>query len=116
MYEGGHRRTFLYSYDTALIYPFSIDNADKMRGEAYNIGDNSMNYTKVEIAKLIQEQCPYYLHEASVGTDADQRDYEVSYEKVNKLGYNATVSVQQGIAEMLKVVPHAQFQNPWRNA
>ena len=87
-----------------------------MRGEAYNVGDNSMNYTKRDVALLIKEYCDYYLHEASIGEDPDKRNYEVSYEKINRLGFRAEVSLRQGILELLKVLAHLKITNEWRNA
>jgi len=87
-----------------------------MRGSAYNIGDNSMNYTKRDIAHLLKNYLNYYLHEAAVGEDLDKRDYEVSYEKINALGYNVTINMNQGLEELIKVLAHIKLSNDWRNA
>ena len=116
LYEGHFRRTFLYSRDAALVYPFTLDNYDKMRGEAFNIGDNKLNSTKKQIALILKDYLNFYLHEADIGEDLDKRDYEVSYEKINKLGFNITVDLHQGIEELIKVLKHIQMTNEWRNA
>ena len=50
-----------------------------------------------EIAEKIQSKIPFYLHFADVGKDEDQRNYEVSYEKLRKHGFNTTIDVDQGI-------------------
>ena len=53
LYEGHFRRTFLHSQDAARSYLFAIDYYDKMSGQAFNVGDDSMNYTNREVAQLI---------------------------------------------------------------
>ncbi len=116
LFEGHFRRTFLHSEDAANSYLFTIDNYDKMTGQAYNIGDNKMNYTKKEVAYEIAKKVEYYLHEADIGEDLDKRDYEVSYERINTLGYKANVSLQEGIDELVKVLAHINVINEWRNA
>jgi len=116
LYEGHFRRTFLHSKDAAYSYLFAIDNYDKMQGQAFNIGDNSMNYTKREIALKIKEFTDYYLHEADIGEDLDKRDYEVSYEKINNLGFFSKITLEDGIKELIKVLKHIKLTNEWRNA
>jgi nucleoside-diphosphate-sugar epimerase len=115
LYEGHFRRTFLHSLDAAKSYLFALDHYDKMRGQAYNVGDNAMNYTKRDVAKLIQNFVEFYLHEADVGEDQDKRDYEVSYDKIQKLGYSTTVGMEQGIEELIRVLRHVRITNEWRN-
>ena len=116
LYEGHFRRTFLHAKDAADSYLFAIDNYAKMTGQAFNIGDNSMNYTKREIAKIIQKYVDYYLYEADVGEDLDKRDYEVSYEKINNLGFTSKIDIYQGVQELVKVLKHIVIKNDWRNA
>lgn len=116
LYEGHFRRTFLHARDAAAIYPFAMDNFEKMQGEAFNIGDNKMNYTKKQIALQLKNYLDYYLHEADVGEDLDKRDYEVSYEKINNLGFNITIGLDEGIEELIKILKHITVTNEWRNA
>lgn len=116
IYEGHFRRTFLHVKDAANSYLFAIDNYDKMQGGAYNVGDETMNYTKKQAALKIREFYDFYLHEADVGEDMDKRDYEVSYKKIKKLGYGSGVSLEGGIKELIKVLKHLKIINEWRNA
>ncbi len=116
LYEGHFRRTFLHVADAARSYLFATDYYDKMRGQAFNVGDDNMNFTKRQIALKIREYQDFYLHEAAVGEDRDKRDYEVSYAKINKLGYKAEVTLDEGIKELLKVLRHITVTSEWRNA
>lgn len=116
LFEGTHRRTFLHSRDAAGVYSFTLKHQDAMRGQVYNVGSSDMNFTKVEVARKVQSLQPFYLHEASVGEDKDKRNYEVSYDKIAALGYRATVSMEEGIAEILRVVPYVKQRSEWRNA
>jgi len=116
LYEGHFRRTFLHVWDAANVYPFAINNYEKMQGQAFNVGDETMNYSKRDAARQIQKHVDFYLHEADIGEDMDKRDYEVSYKKIKNLGYSAEVSLDRGIQELIKILKHIQVVNEWRNA
>jgi nucleoside-diphosphate-sugar epimerase len=115
LFEGHFRRTFLHARDAARVYTHAMDNWDAMKGEVFNVGDESMNFTKKELALEIQKQVPYYLHEADIGEDLDKRDYEVSYAKIKEHGYSATVGMEDGIAELVRSLRHLKYKNPFRN-
>ena len=86
-------------------------------GEVYNVGSDAMNYSKQAVCEMIQAQVPgCYVHYADVGTDADKRDYKVSYKKINALGYNTTISLENGIAELIRGLMALDFKNRYSNA
>jgi nucleoside-diphosphate-sugar epimerase len=116
LFEGHFRRTFLHSSDAAAVYPFTMKHFDKMNRHVYNVGDESMNYTKKQVAQLISKHLRYYLHEADVGTDPDQRDYEVDYSKLRTVGFRAKVGLEEGVQELIKVLSVLVIQHPLRNA
>lgn len=115
LYEGHFRRTFLHIKDAARAIVFALNNYAKMTGEAYNVGDESMNYTKRDIAQIIRQKVPYNLYEADIGHDQDQRDYAVSYEKIRKLGYGVEIDLDTGVNELIKIVPLVVERSVYRN-
>jgi nucleoside-diphosphate-sugar epimerase len=116
LFEGYFRRTFLHSSDAAGVYPFAMSHFDEMRGKVFNVGDESMNYTKREITHKIKEHVDFYLHEAAIGTDPDQRDYEVDYKRLRSVGFRANVGLDEGILELVKILRVLSISNPLRNA
>jgi len=116
LFEGYFRRTFLHSSDAAAVYPFVMGHLDQMSGKVFNVGDESMNYTKRDVAVKIKEHVDFYLHEAQIGTDPDQRDYEVDYSRLKALGFRAKVGLDEGIAELVKILRVLSITNPLRNA
>ncbi|MFP6751714.1 MAG: NAD(P)-dependent oxidoreductase [Pirellulaceae bacterium] len=115
VYERGFRRTFIHVRDMGRAIQFSLENYDRMKNNSYNVGHESLNYTKEDIAVAIRERVPFYLHYAEVGTDPDQRDYEVSYKKIQEIGFETTVTLDEGISELIRVVDAIDVTNPWLN-
>lgn len=104
IYESHFLRTFIHVDDLTNSFLFAIDNMEKMKNNVYNVGSNSMNYTKKQICELIKNEIPdTYFHYADIGEDADKRNYQVSYEKINKLGFNVSTTIEDGIKELKKV-------------
>ncbi len=106
IYEPNARRTFIHVQDMVKSYLFTIKNFEKMRNQVYNVGSEKMNYTKGEVALKIQRKVIFSLHFGNIGHDEDQRDYEVSYDKIRKVGFETEISVEEGIEELIKA-----FQN-----
>ncbi|MEV5600305.1 NAD-dependent epimerase/dehydratase family protein [Streptomyces sp. NPDC057249] len=101
VYEGGFRRTFIHVHDMALSIAFALDSWKAMADEVFNVGHESMNCTKAELARRIQRMVPYDLRFEEFGKDADQRDYGVSYEKIRSLGFTTRHTLDSGLAELV---------------
>lgn len=116
IYESHFLRTFIHVRDIARVFSFAINNQDKMADNVFNVGSDNMNFSKKEICELIQKQVPKaYFNYADVGEDADKRNYQVSYEKINAVGFNTTIEVSEGIEELIKVLHVIQNNSPYYN-
>jgi nucleoside-diphosphate-sugar epimerase len=115
VYEGGFKRTFVHVRDMARSIMFALDRWSSIKDDVYNVGHESMNFTKEDVARKILEHVNYYLHFAEVGSDADQRNYEVSYEKIRMKGFETTVDLDRGVAELVCAAKLIEFQNPYAN-
>ena len=115
LYEKEFKRTFIHVRDMARSFAFAIDNFEKMKNEVFNVGSETMNFSKQEIAEKIKTKIPFYLHFAEVGKDEDQRNYEVSYEKIRKHGLTTTIDVDQGIDELIKACAVIDLKTEFSN-
>lgn len=115
VYEKHFMRTFIHVHDMGRVFLFGIENREKMKNNFYNVGSEEMNYSKEEICNLIKQKTDAYIHFADIGEDADKRNYKVSYEKIKKLGYNTTITVEDGIDELVRALKAVQFRTPYAN-
>lgn len=115
IYEGEFKRTFIHNSDAIRSIIFCLNNFKKLKNQVYNIGDNKMNYKKIEIAKLIQKHTNCFIYDSKHGTDLDQRDYEVSYKKINQKGFKCEVFLDSVMNNMLKVISNMKINHQWSN-
>lgn len=105
IYEPHFKRTFLHVRDAAKAFIFAVRNYSKMTGNIYNVGDETMNMTKVSavntIARLVGNVQVNVCHD---GEDKDKRDYHVSYSKIAELGFKSQFTVDDGVKELVKVL------------
>lgn len=103
LFEEHFRRNYIHVRDVAKAFLYGIKHYDKMKGQPYNVGLSSANLTKRQLCEKIKEQVPeFFIYSAPVGEDPDKRDYLVSNEKIEKIGWKPNHSLEDGIKELLK--------------
>ncbi|MCF6178567.1 MAG: NAD(P)-dependent oxidoreductase [Geopsychrobacter sp.] len=103
LFEEHFRRNFIHIRDVAKAFCFGIENYARMKGQPFNVGLSSANLTKRQLCEKIKEYVPdFYIQAAAVGEDPDKRDYLISNEKLESLGWKPDHSLDSGIIELLK--------------
>jgi nucleoside-diphosphate-sugar epimerase len=99
----------------AGAFLFGMKNFEKMRGQAYNVGLSSANLTKRELCEKIKKYAPDFdIQSSPIGKDPDKRDYIVSNEKLEKLGWAPAYTLDDGIKELMKAYRILKT-NPYSN-
>ena len=103
IFEKDFKRNFVHVRDVADCMLHAIAHAPQMAGKPYNLGLDTANVSKEELALKVKQYVPnFYLHFASIGQDPDQRNYIVSNERLRQAGFEARRSLDDGIRELLK--------------
>lgn len=115
VFEGHFKRNYIHLVDVAQAFLLAIDHPDKFRGEIFNVGLSSANISKLELCEEIRKLKPNFVFfEAEMAKDPDQRNYVVSNNKIESLGFKPQVSLSEGIAELmtnLKMFDQKPFTN-----
>ena len=115
LFEAHFKRNYIHVRDIAKAFIHGIDHFETMKNEPYNVGLSDANLSKRELCEEIKKQVPeFHIVESDIGQDPDKRDYIVSNEKIEATGYQPDVSLQKGIAELIRgyqIVRRNQFAN-----
>jgi nucleoside-diphosphate-sugar epimerase len=115
LFEAHFMRNYVHVRDVGRAFLHAMDNFDAMQGQPYNVGLSEANLSKLELCERIKLQVPgFYFVEAALGEDPDKRNYVVSNARIEATGYKPTVSLDNGIRELIKayqVVKRIQFSN-----
>jgi len=112
LFDGNFNRNYIHIKDIIKVFDFAIRNRKDMIGQVYNVGNDSINMSKLDLAKIIQHQtkCKFTMTNK---TDPDQRDYIVSSEKIYKMGYIPTINIYAGIKELIRYYQLTNLINPY---
>lgn len=115
LFEEHFKRNYIHVRDVARAFIFAIEHYDIMRGQAYNVGLSDANLSKRELCETIKKHLPFlYIHSAPIGEDPDKRNYIVSNDKIEALGFKPQFSLEMGIQELIKayeMLKESQFSN-----
>lgn len=112
IFAGHSKRTFVHILDAINAYLFCLDNIEKMKGQVYNAGDESLNFSKIEIANSIKKIIDFEVIDSSL-PDLDKRSFLVSFKKIKALGYRTQYSLDYGILELLKLYKFYRVYSPY---
>jgi nucleoside-diphosphate-sugar epimerase len=113
IFQADFRRTFIHVRDMSRAFIFGLKNYSRMSHNIYNVGANNLNWTKRELAEYIAGKTGAFVNYAETGKDLDQRDYEVDYSRIKNNGFGCSVTMEQGIDELMKVVPLLQIRHQY---
>jgi nucleoside-diphosphate-sugar epimerase len=115
VFEGHFKRNYIHVLDVVQAFNLALGNEKDFRGEIFNVGLSEANISKIELCREIQAILPSFTYlEAALGKDPDQRNYVVSNEKIEKIGFKPSVSLGSGLQELikgLKMFNHKPFTN-----
>lgn len=113
IFQADFRRTFIHVRDMSRAFIFGLENHKKLKHKVYNAGADHLNWTKRELAEYVTSQTGAMVHYADIGSDADQRDYEVSYARLSEEGFKCKENMEDGIQELIKVTPLLQIRHQY---
>lgn len=115
VYQPHFMRAFVHVRDFARAFLFALENDGRMADQIYNLGHESLNLTKGELAQRIRQKIDFLLHIAEVGEDPDKRNYTVAFSKLRSLGFRVEMDVDRGIEELIRGLQVIDVVNPFSN-
>ena len=115
LFEAHFKRNYIHIQDIARTFQFIIENYDKCKGHAFNVGLSTANLSKLELAEKIKSHIPsLVIKQDDFKEDFDKRNYIVSNEKLEALGWKPIYDLDYGIKQLMsayKIVINKNNQN-----
>ena len=105
-------RPYVHVRDVARAVRLVLDTPEEKVGRrVFNVGRSGENYRKLDLVEEIRRQTDH--GEVSfVARTEDPRDYKVSFDRIRaELGFETTVTVPEGIAEVLAGLEAGAFRD-----
>ena len=103
VFEGHFKRNYVHVLDIVQAFSLALDNEKDFKGEIFNVGLSEANISKIDLCREIQSIIPTFTYmEAALGKDPDQRNYVVSNQKIERLGFKPSVTLRSGLEELVK--------------
>ena len=116
LFSANARRNYIHVRDVVKVIDMVLDNpVIFLEDRIFNVGLSSANLTKLELTQAIQKFLPNLIvSKVENKSDPDKRDYLVSNERIEKLGFSCEFSLDEGIKELIKffnLIPNFEYGN-----
>lgn len=115
VFEGHFKRNYIHVLDVVQAFNLALNNEKDFKGQIFNVGLSEANISKIDLCREIQSLIPSFTYlEAELGKDPDQRNYVVSNQKIENLGFKPAISLRSGLDELIKgleMFNHKPFTN-----
>ena len=103
LFESHFKRNYIHVRDVTGVFLFALENWQMTEGQTFNVGLSDANLSKRELCEHIQAIVPdFHVFESEIGKDPDKRDYVVSNDKIESLGWRPQHDLDDGIRELVK--------------
>ena len=113
LFDSASVRTFLHLDDAIKAYMMVLRNPKKVVGKIFNVGSNKMNFSKKKLAERIRKHVNFEIVDSEV-PDRDKRDFIINYDKITKLGFKPSKTIDSGIKELTKLYSFYSPNRPYR--
>jgi len=107
------KRTFIHIDDAIDCYIFAMENADRMRGSVFNAGGEDLNYSKKEIAEIVNNFIPVKIIDTDT-QDKDLRNFITSFKKIEGVGFKPNKTIEDGINELIRVFSFYDYYSHYK--
>jgi len=111
LYECGFMRNYVHIHDVCRAFIFVLKNWEQCKNQTFNVGNDSLNMNKLQLAETIAEHMPLEIIKAEFTSDPDVRDYVVSSEKIYSKGFECKYDLNDGIKQLLSA--YSIIEEPW---
>jgi len=103
MRDGKQWRPMVHVADTAAAQVFMVEceAVDRINGEVFNVGSAANVYQIGALAQIVADAVPRNVETEWYG-DPDSRSYNVSFVKIESLGYKATRDAREAVVEICR--------------
>lgn len=100
-------RPFVHARDLARAVRMALEAPGHLvQSQIFNVGDRRLNHTILDVARVVHAAASRHREvalEVEEQSAADRRNYFVSFERIRRLlGFEASVSLEQGVEEMVE--------------
>lgn len=111
LYDPQAWRPMVHVEDAAAAICFALENFSAMAGNAYNVGSAASTLTKLNMAERVARVTDFEFEIDGSMSDPDQRNYRVSFDRIEALGYAAEIDIDEAIPVTFEGVHRLFMEN-----